>query len=164
MKNLFIMMCIVQNSYHVQASDELPEATLVTVAIPTNDEELGTQEVNAISLEINDEYNSTPLMLAIMSDFDIPIIINLIGNSPDINFQDDFGKTALHYAARKAADRDIDPIVVIQLLEHGADRNIKDIFGKTPSEYAHTETEVYKILAPWKYYFTKKFNDTFSGL
>jgi ankyrin repeat protein len=52
----------------------------------------------------------------------------------DLNIQDDYGATALHYAAQKDHCS-----CILLLIRHGADVNARDANGKTPLNWAAAE-------------------------
>jgi len=62
---------------------------------------------------------------------DIDIITDLLKKGVDVNFADDYGRTALYFAASQGQTQ-----VVKMLLESGADKNIKDCKKRTPLDIA----------------------------
>lgn len=69
---------------------------------------------------------------------DIDIVSDLLKKGVDVNFVDDYGRTALYFAASQGQTQ-----VVKMLLDVGADKNIKDIKKRTPLDmarkYGHRE-------------------------
>lgn len=62
---------------------------------------------------------------------DIDIITDLLKKGIDINFADDYGRTALYFACYQGQTQ-----VVKMLLESGADKDIKDCKKRTPLDIA----------------------------
>lgn len=69
---------------------------------------------------------------------DIDVIADLLKKGIDINFVDDYGRTALYFAASQGQTQ-----VAKMLLESGADKNIKDYKKRTALDiarkYGHQE-------------------------
>lgn len=69
---------------------------------------------------------------------DIDVIADLLKKGVDINFVDDYGRTALYFACYQGQTQ-----VVKMLLESGADKNIKDYKKRTALDiarkYGHQE-------------------------
>ena len=84
-----------------------------------------------VSLDILDEHNDTPLMLAAKSGYASSCLSLLLGGAR-VNFPHrDSGETALHYAAECGS-----LLVVMLLCAFGADTGIKNKHGETPIDKA----------------------------
>ena len=62
------------------------------------------------------------------------VVKRLIQAGGDINIQDEYGNTALHFASREGHVE-----VITTLLAAGADKTIKDMDGQTPHDVAKNE-------------------------
>lgn len=62
---------------------------------------------------------------------DIDIITDLLKKGVNVNFMDDYGRTALYFACYQGQTQ-----VVKMLLESGADKDIKDCKKRTPLDIA----------------------------
>lgn len=85
-------------------------------------------DVNAV-----DGNGVTPLMAA-CNYGDLSAVTQLLKSSADVNAQDNYGKTALHYSVRAIGYYEMD--IVAQLLSNGANPHIKDNESATPLDDA----------------------------
>lgn len=81
-----------------------------------------------------DSFNETPLMHAVGSPQkdQVTIIKILLAEGVNINARDNYGQTALHWAASSSED----PEVLHLLIEAGAHLDVRSIHGETPLMYA----------------------------
>ncbi|KAK3399634.1 hypothetical protein B0T20DRAFT_406670 [Sordaria brevicollis] len=83
----------------------------------------------------------TPMMVLLVKPktFDVKIFKTLLNKSPDLNIQDNLGRTALHYVVlrldRLLAMQNERPPLVEDLLKAGADPLARDSCGNTPLYY-----------------------------
>ena len=84
-------------------------------------------------LSLQPDYNTLAAkegLLAAADRYGHDLLRELIDNGVDVNYQDEYGRTALFFIVKKASDPE-DVYDAKYLLDNGADANIKDHNGKT---------------------------------
>lgn len=88
---------------------------------------------NNADIESRENGGKTPLMWAVSSEKNFPVVKCLIEQGADLKTKDNFGNSLLHEAVWMNKESDV---VVKYLVEKGADINAKNDQGKTPLEFA----------------------------
>lgn len=88
---------------------------------------------NKADLESRENGGKTPLMWAVSSEKNFPVVKCLVEQGADLKTKDNFGNSLLHEAVWMNKESDV---VVKYLVERGADINAKNDQGKTPLEFA----------------------------
>jgi len=88
-------------------------------------------------IEVKDKWNWTPLYKAVMSPYNLEIVVYLIAKGASFKEGfDDYGYTVLHWAIARSKGR----LEVVQyLVEKGADMLVKTECGKTAIDIAQEE-------------------------
>lgn len=99
---------------------------------------------NGADIEAKDDYNCTPLLLAVVKKGNTDIIKLLLENGADIEAKDNNGRTPLLWAVIKRRNED----TIKLLLGNGADVTTKDNDGWTPLSWAVREgnEDIIKLL------------------
>lgn len=121
------------------------EVTPLTIALNSNNKELiALLDTLHAGLNHQDNNGLTPLIYAAANGY-INVVNDLLKYKPNLDIQEDSGKTALHaaFAATLLKDTgDIEKIVKL-LVSAGADLNKQDNSGKTPLIFAIEEESSY---------------------
>ena len=120
-----ILKCLFVNGLLLPGTDEGFNAFIPRIAFGENDKEILFAIANPSYATRTSEEGKTSLMYAIENkDFPVDLYKLLITSPSDVNIQDEYGQTALHYMAKTDY-----PECIEDLLELGADPFITDNKG-----------------------------------
>ncbi len=138
--NLDSVILLLKQGANPNANDTMQDVTALMYAVGANNLKAVKILVNAgANINYKPYYNTPPFIQSVI-DRDTSIIYFMLKNKANVNQVDDYGATALHYAAGLGYYK-----IVKLLLKNGANVNKKSKDGNTPLDLA-TITNQYDIV------------------